>query len=88
MFQSKCIAACQSSVELIKHLSSLLVEQCQASPEEARIQELENLTRKFDQLLARNKAKEKENSEARLDFAFYLALLVALYFGTELKNYK
>uniref|UniRef100_A0A1B6E5A8 KASH domain-containing protein n=2 Tax=Clastoptera arizonana TaxID=38151 RepID=A0A1B6E5A8_9HEMI len=61
---SKCIAACQSSIELIKHLSSLLVDQCQASPEEASSHEVESLIRRFEQLLANAKAKEREHNEA------------------------
>ncbi|XP_046685133.1 nesprin-2-like isoform X1 [Homalodisca vitripennis] len=61
----KCVAACQSSVDLVRHLSGLLVEQCGLTPEEACSKQVETLVTRYQQLLAQKQATDREDQEAR-----------------------
>lgn len=65
--QAKCTAACQYSIDLLRHLSQLLREQCKATDEEACTSQVDALTLDYQQLLARKQAKEREEREARSD---------------------
>lgn len=75
--------ACQSSVDLVKHLSSLLVEECGASDEEALSDQVAALVLRYQQLLAKKQTQEKERREARWVWALAEELaLVCLAFYT------
>lgn len=62
---AKLIASCQSSIELIRHLNTLLVTDCDATEIEAKSHEVTSLTNKFDDLLTRAKARETKIRELR-----------------------
>lgn len=49
---------CQSSVELLNHLSNILVTECYCTDEEAAIAEVTDITSRYNALLALWKAKE------------------------------
>lgn len=63
--QAKCTAACQYSIDLLRHLSQLLREQCQTTDEEACTSQVDALAVEYQQLLTRKQAKEREEREAR-----------------------
>lgn len=56
---SKVIGACESSVELIEHLRTIIREECQGTEEECQAMEVERLTKKFTILIGMWRAKEK-----------------------------
>lgn len=62
---AKLTGTCQSSVELVKHLHDLLVNECDATDEEVKSEEVEYLVQKFDELLVRAKQKEQKIRELR-----------------------
>lgn len=63
--QSKLLATCLSSVELIKHLSMLLIEESHVSEEYARTSEVHDLSVRYDQLLSQARAREQHMQESR-----------------------
>jgi hypothetical protein len=63
--QPKLIATCQSSVELTKHLSTLLIEENHVSEEYARTREVHDLTARYDQLVTKARAREQCLQESR-----------------------
>jgi hypothetical protein len=65
VFQSKQMAICQSNVELIKHLSTLLIEECGATEEYARSAEVQRLSARYEDLVTRARAKEQRLRELR-----------------------
>lgn len=77
------MTACQSSVDLVKHLSALLVEECGVSDEDALCEEVATLVLRYQQLSAKRQAQEKERREARWVWALAEELaLVCLAFYT------
>nr|CAD7412489.1 unnamed protein product [Timema poppensis] len=56
---SKVVASCESSVELIRHLNTLLVEESGLSDEQAKTREVQRLSVRFDELLARARQREQ-----------------------------
>lgn len=68
---AKLTGTCQSNVELVKHLHDLLVNECDASEDEARSEEVQQLIEKFDELLGRAKQKEQKIRELRYVFNLY-----------------
>ena len=58
-------ATCQSNVELVKHLHDVLVNECDATEEEALSEEVYLLIRRFETLLATAKEKEQKIRELR-----------------------
>lgn len=68
VLQAKCMAACQSSVDLIRHLSALLRDECESTPEEACTSQVEELVVRYQRLLAQKQATEREQREARWAF--------------------
>nr|CAD7603271.1 unnamed protein product [Timema genevievae] len=56
---SKVVASCESSVELIRHLNTLLVEESGLSDEQARTRDVQRLSVRFDELLARARQREQ-----------------------------
>lgn len=56
---SKLTANCQSSVELIKHLSNLLITECECTEDEARCIEIESLVERYERLLALARKREQ-----------------------------
>jgi hypothetical protein len=77
--QPKLIATCQSSVELTKHLSTLLIEESHVSEEYARTREVHELTTRYDQLVSKARAREQCLRESRwvvLTIVMYVSMLV------------
>lgn len=62
---AKLTATCQSSVELIEHLKQVLIDECDATDEEAKTEEVEFLVKRFTDILGRAKAKEQKIRELR-----------------------
>lgn len=62
---AKLSGSCQSNVELVQHLHDLLVNECNASAEEVKGEEVEGLVKKFEALLGRAKSKEQKIRELR-----------------------
>lgn len=62
---SKLSANCQSSVELINHLHNVLLNECDASQEEAQTEKIEFLSNKFVTLLEEAKSKELKIRELK-----------------------
>jgi len=60
---AKCLAACQSSVDLVRHLSSLLVQQCGATEQQACAGEVDQLEQRYQQLLAQKQTEDRERRE-------------------------
>lgn len=61
----KLIATCQSSVELIEHLSRLLIIECHCTNQEAEVERVAELSSRFDLLRAICKEKEEQLKEIR-----------------------
>ena len=59
--QSKSVAKCQSTLELARHLSNALMEQCEATREEAFCEQIDLLAKRFEDL-----HKEAQSKEAAL----------------------
>ncbi|KAG8236159.1 hypothetical protein J437_LFUL001566 [Ladona fulva] len=55
----KMIGLCHSSMELVKHLSNLLIRECRVSEEEARTGEVNTLYMRYQELIALAKAREQ-----------------------------
>jgi hypothetical protein len=63
--QSKLLATCQSSVELMKHLSTSLIEESHVPEECARTREVCDLSARYDQLVSQARAREQHMQESR-----------------------
>lgn len=68
----KLISNTQSSVELLNHLSSILVTECFCTDEEAAVAEVVDITAKKDALIALWKAKERAQESRYAFFRFLL----------------
>lgn len=62
---SKASAACESSIELIKHLSTLLLAECHATVEEAFTVRVKEETERYHRLLTVWKEKQEQLEESR-----------------------
>ncbi|XP_063222937.1 muscle-specific protein 300 kDa-like [Bacillus rossius redtenbacheri] len=71
---SKTVASCESSVELVRHLSALLVAECGVSEEQARAREVQELSDRFQALRAQAREREQQLRDIRSSFteAYYL----------------
>lgn len=56
----KLSSNCQSSVELLNHLSNILVTECYCTDEEAAVAEVTNVTARYEALITLWKAKERQ----------------------------
>jgi nesprin-1 len=59
------MATCQSSVELIGHLSAMLISESHVSEECARASEVRELTARYDDLVSRARAREQRIRESK-----------------------
>lgn len=62
---AKISATCQSSIELINHLHDILLNECDATLEDAKSAEVKQLTDYFNQLLEVAKSKEQKIREVK-----------------------
>uniref|UniRef100_A0A1B0CCM2 KASH domain-containing protein n=1 Tax=Lutzomyia longipalpis TaxID=7200 RepID=A0A1B0CCM2_LUTLO len=60
---NKIVAACESSVELIRHLSMLLKTECHSTDEEACVEEVNDLLTKHENLMILWRSKEQKLQE-------------------------
>lgn len=63
---SKLISNSQSSVELMNHLSTLLITECFSTNEEAEVNEVAELCAQYETLVALWRAKERQQESNRL----------------------
>jgi hypothetical protein len=80
--QPKLMATCQSSVELIGHLSAMLISESHVSEECARASEVRELTARYDHLVSRARAREQRIRESKwviLSVFVYIPMLVLVY---------
>ncbi|KAL1139468.1 hypothetical protein AAG570_006452 [Ranatra chinensis] len=56
---SKSLGRCLSTVELVRHLSDMLIEQCSATSEDAMAEDVERLTTRFNHLYKQVQLKEE-----------------------------
>lgn len=62
---NKIVAACESSVELIRHLSHLLKTECNSTDEEACVEEVKDLLERHENLMLLWRSKEQKLQELR-----------------------
>lgn len=88
---AKAIANCQSSVELLNHLSTILITECYGTDEEAAVVEVAEISARYETLISLWRARERQQQENRyvircrnlgFDFRlvleFFLSLLLLL----------
>uniref|UniRef100_A0A182LS31 KASH domain-containing protein n=1 Tax=Anopheles culicifacies TaxID=139723 RepID=A0A182LS31_9DIPT len=61
---SKASAACESSIELVKHLNTLLISECHATTEEAFSTRVREETERYHRFLAEWKQKQEQLEES------------------------
>lgn len=81
---SKLISNSQSSVELMNHLSTLLITECFCTNEEAEVNEVAELCAQYETLVALWRAKERQQESSRLvvkrkKFGFGFSFLFLFY---------
>jgi hypothetical protein len=59
------MATCQSSVELVRHLSTVLISESHVSEECARTSEVRELTARYDNLVSQARAREQRIRESK-----------------------
>lgn len=62
---TKLIGACESSIELIRHLNHILKDECNSTVEESEDVEVERLSIKYQELLVLWKSREKADQEKK-----------------------
>lgn len=67
---SKIIAACKSSIELVKHLSELLISESGASEEEARSKDVKEIVERYERLL--ELARDREQQIKNLRYVLFM----------------
>lgn len=81
----KLCSNCQSSVELLHHLSNLLITECFCSDEEAATSEVSNISSRYDALMAIWKSKERQLENRYIisvqSIYFFISLFFILHFG-------
>ena len=77
---SKLMSNSQSSVELMNHLSTILITECFCTNEEAEVQDVAELCAKYETLVALWKAKERQHQENRYAISFCFSSPV-FFFG-------
>lgn len=65
MLQAKLIGSCQSSIELVRHLHNLLVEDNKLNLENAKSNEVTALITRYDTLIALARTREQQIKELR-----------------------
>lgn len=62
---SKAISAAQSSVELLNHLSTILITECFCTDEEAHVIDVAEISARYETLVSLWKAKERQYQQSR-----------------------
>lgn len=62
---SKAISVSQSSIELVNHLSTILITECFCTDEEAQVLQVAELSARYQTLVSLWKAKERQQAENR-----------------------
>lgn len=75
---AKAIASCQSSVELLNHLSTILITECFATDEEASVGEVADITSHYETLISMWRAKERQQQDNRYGRATNCPNLIGL----------
>lgn len=68
----KLSSNCQSSVELLQHLSNILVIECFCTDEEAAVEDVANIAARYDALLITWKSKEQQIENRYLYILFFI----------------
>lgn len=76
----KLCSNCQSSVELLHHLSNLLITECFCTDEEAATAEVASISSRYDALLAIWKSKERQLENRYVQFFSLIFLWIVFYF--------
>lgn len=64
---AKAISVAQSSIELVNHLSNILITECFCNDEEAQVAQVAELSARYDTLVSLWRAKERQQTENRYD---------------------
>lgn len=75
---SKAISKAQSSVELINHLSTILITECFCTDEEAEVQQVAEISARYETLVSLWKAKERQEEQNRYDLLIQLITHIPL----------
>lgn len=62
---AKAIASCQSSVELLNHLSTILITECYATDDEAAVGDVADISAKYETLVSMWRVKERQQQDNR-----------------------
>lgn len=71
---------CQSSVELLNHLSNILITECYCTNEEADVAKVTDITSRYNALVAFWKAKELQVENRYVDFQIFRMLFHNFFF--------
>lgn len=74
---NKAISAAQSSVELLNHLSTILITECFCSDEEAHVAEVADISARYETLVSLWKARERQHQQNKY-------VMVLIYSNTNL----
>lgn len=74
---AKAISVTQSSIELVNHLSTILITECFCSDDEAYVAQVAELSARYETLVSLWKAKERQQAENR--YVKNLLLLLLIY---------
>lgn len=77
---SKILANCQSSAELMRHLSTILITESHCSDDEAEVKEVAEQSSRFENLRLLWKAKEAQMLEKRLVVFLVLDFFMVFFF--------
>lgn len=64
---AKAISVAQSSVELVNHLSTILITECFCTDEEAEVLQIAELSARYQTLVSLWKARERQQAESRYE---------------------
>lgn len=85
---SKLISNSQSSVELMNHLSTLLITECFCTNEEAEVNEVSELCAQYETLVALWRAKERQQESSRLVMGNLVLVCGSFYCFAHLKPFS